>query len=178
MLSKAWKSWEAAQKKLERAWKAKNAANDLLVASRRKPAAKASARSSCITETSESALARAEREYNDAEADEKTQRASFDSLRAELSELETARGTAEAEEAEWKRKREELRGEISTSKEAIRDVRAAEKGAGKARLVVEKQVSKVERTQQKIQDFKSSAIERLKTEEYVVDQVEQAYEHK
>merc|ERR1711972_368341 len=178
-LTQATKSWEAAQKRLEKARRTRTSAQSQATAQRSRMVLKSSqADSPQKRENSEAVLAQAELEFEEAEADEKAQRGAFEAVRAELADLENFRLEAEIEEVEWKRRREELKGEIGLSKFAIRPARAAEKAAATAKHVVQKQVTKVERTQLRVEEAGSSAIERLKTEEYVADQVEQAYELK
>merc|ERR1712060_309510 len=77
-----------------------------------------------------------------------------------------------------RQKRDELKAEASLAREARRPARIAAKEATTERQAVLAEFMKVEKAQVKMEEAKSSAVDRLKKEAYDANQVEHAYEHK
>jgi len=97
---------------------------------------------------------------------------------AELAQFEAARDEAEAKEARLKQHRDELREQKESAKGEIKQLRAAVKEAKAKRKAVACSFSKVERKAMRVEVAKTTALERLRSEEYDDKQVEQAYELK
>jgi len=121
-------------------------------------------------------LAHADREVQEATADEDRRRSEREDADAALGCAEADRTAVEVEEIETKRRRDELKAAGPVAKEGVKAARLAEKEAALARSALHAACSKVEREKSQLEDAMSNAVTRLKAEEYDPNQVEQAYE--
>lgn len=124
----------------------------------------------------EAAVSLAENEEFAAHDNEVAKSSELRNSEAALIEAEQDRAKAEASEFHARQRRETLKLELATAKGALRPARLAEKGAEAERQQVLSKYSKLENKQLRCEQAKANAVERLSSEEYVVDQVEQAYD--
>lgn len=123
----------------------------------------------------EAAVADSMRQLDDAVKEEERYREAANACQAALAQAVNDRTKAEVREESWRQKREQLKLEACMAKEALKPAKAAEKEAAAERQAVLAKYSKVEREQSMMEEAKSNAVKRLKTEEYDANQVEQAY---
>jgi len=142
---------------------------------RRKAMHKATAASSLLKQA-EHKTSSAECSYACASGQEETRRAEFDTVETQVSVTEVQRNEAECKEVQLKMQREDLKVAIPLAKEAAKVARVIEKEATAEREKVKGKSSKVLRAQSKMEDLMTSAVEKLKSEEYNTRQHEMAYE--
>lgn len=87
-------------------------------------------------------------------------------IESQAAASEGVREALDLKEAELKKQREELKTGIPLAKEAARAARGAEREAVAERQTVQNQVSKVQRSQSKMEDLMQSAVDKLTGEEY------------
>jgi len=130
----------------------------------------------CIAHSeAEARVVEAQGEYSEATTEVAVAESKLSHCEGEVGAAEASRSDAERQEMEMKRRRDELRGMLAAAKEAVKPARANEKEAIAERQTIYEACSKVEGAQQKMEMAKSSAIQKLQSEEYVANQVEQAY---
>jgi len=120
-------------------------------------------------------LAEAQAEYSEATTELAVTETNLSRCESEVASSDAARNDAERQEIDLKRRREELRATLAAAKDAMKPARSSEKEAIAQRQAIYSACTRVEGAQQKMEEAKSSAVQKLKTEEYLADQVERAY---
>eukprot|EP00927_Polykrikos_kofoidii_P002539 TRINITY_DN11011_c0_g2_i1.p1 TRINITY_DN11011_c0_g2~~TRINITY_DN11011_c0_g2_i1.p1 ORF type:complete len:2071 (+),score=443.47 TRINITY_DN11011_c0_g2_i1:164-6214(+) len=95
-----------------------------------------------------------------------------------LREAEAAIQSAKADEIKWRMRRQELKTETLQAREALRLARLEEREAQNESAALLKATERAEKARLRVEEAKSSAVQRLKSETYLAGQVEQAYEQK